>query len=374
MVQDITAARSVQEALREKEARAQMLIGSIDEIVFELDAQGTYVNIWTANDALLVRPRAQLLGRRVTDVLPEEVTRSFFQVLPGVLEEGQPATIEYPLDLPDGRHWFLARINPLSRAAGRPPTVCFLARDITERKRIEESLERNDRMKTEFISTAAHELRTPLTTLLGFTELLMQPRFRDILSTEEKGEFLREIYAKGRQLTRIVEDLLDLSRLETGQTLPLRRQPIDLGALLEKEIRSFQGRFPSHCLELVLTDPCPPDLPVDAGRLEQVVENLLDNAIKFSPAGCRITLTGRLIEEGYLLAVRDEGRGLTPEQRERVFDKFYRADASNTAAPGLGLGMCIGRQIVEAHGGRIWVESEVGRGTTVFFTLPLASR
>jgi signal transduction histidine kinase len=118
----------------------------------------------------------------------------------------------------------------------------------------------------------------------------------------------------------------------------------------------------------------PVDLCLDPGKIHEVLENLLSNAVKFSPAGGSIRVSGKRLDGEYEVTVEDEGIGMTPEEVVRIFDKFYRADASNTAISGLGLGMSIVRNIVEAHGGRIWIESEPGRGTRVHFTLPLGDR
>jgi len=243
--------------------------------------------------------------------------------------------------------------------------------DITLRKRAEQVLIDMDRIKNEFISTAAHELSTPLSAMMGYAELLRDPEAFGTFSDAQKREFLNEVYDRGEALNRIVDDLLDISRIESGNPLPLDRQPTDLVEVLRKKARLFLTADSGHTIRLDLPEQAESTLlRIDRHRIDQALDNLLSNAVKYSPAEKEIFLKARPTCEGWEVRVEDQGRGMNPEQLERVFDKFYRADASNTAAGGLGLGMSIVRQIIEAHGGQIRVESVVGQGTSVIFTLP----
>jgi PAS domain S-box-containing protein len=247
--------------------------------------------------------------------------------------------------------------------------VATVARDIRERLRAEEALRASDRLKTEFISTAAHEFRTPLTTIQGFAQLLLQ---EDGLSAAERQELLDYILQKAQALGRIVADLLDISRMETGQALPLDRTFCTAAQLfgpLQLLLRSFpdNGRF-----QLTIRDgDC--QLEADRNRFAQVVENLIDNAVKYSPPGTPICIEGHASNGEYEITITDQGIGMTEQQVARIFDKFYRGNFSNTGAGGIGLGMSVVRNIVEAHGGRIWVLSTPGLGTTVRLRLPVAS-
>jgi len=246
-------------------------------------------------------------------------------------------------------------------------------REIVQRRQVEAVLRQTDRMKNEFISTAAHELRTPLTSVVGYAELLLHPETVGGLAETQRREFLQEIYEKAGALAKIVDDLLDISRIEAGHAVPLQKEPCDLGELVRREVAHLQLQAPGHRIELLLPAGGAP-VVVDRHKLVQVLENLVGNAVKFSPAGGVIRVSVDAAAGSCQVAVADEGIGMTPEQVARVFDKFYRADASNTATGGLGLGMSIVRQIVETHGGRIWVESEPGKGTTVRFSVPQAEK
>jgi signal transduction histidine kinase len=240
-------------------------------------------------------------------------------------------------------------------------------RDVTLRKKAEAILRESDRMKTEFISTAAHELRTPLTTILGFTQVLLSP---EGLSDPERMEFLACIHQQARELSGRVAELLDIARIEAGQGLALKRVPGTADELVN-QLSPLLRSGPDHSrFELAIAAPAAP-LVVDKAKMAEVFENLLSNAIKYSPPGSPIRITGEVAGECYHFSVADQGIGMTPEQIARVFDKFYRANAADTAVAGLGLGMSIVWNIVEAHDGSIWIESEPGRGTTVHLLLPL---
>ena len=202
---------------------------------------------------------------------------------------------------------------------------------------------------------------------VGFSQVLLTA---ENLEEEQKREFLTYIHERGMALADIVSDLLDIARIESGQGLPLKLEPygsLDLTAQLNRLVPGFGG---DHRFDILLEElPC--NLRVDGRRMTQVLENLLSNAIKYSPGGGAIRIEGKLAGGEYRLAVIDRGIGMSPEQVVRVFDKFYRADATDTAQEGIGLGMSIVKYIIEGHGGRTWVESAPQQGTSVYFTLPL---
>jgi PAS domain S-box-containing protein len=236
-------------------------------------------------------------------------------------------------------------------------------RDVSHLKKLE-------RMKDEFLSTAAHELRNPITSILGFSELLLT---RADLLEEERERFLHYINEHASHLKKLVGDLLDISRIDSGAGIITRAEPLSLSALLEQEMQAWQAANPKHTYHLQADDHCP-KVYADHDRVLQVIRNLLSNATKYSPSGGTITLCASPVG-GYLeITVADEGIGMTDEELTHLFEKFWRADASSTAIGGTGLGLVIVRHIVEQHGGHIWIDSVKGKGTTVHFTLPLVDR
>ncbi len=170
-------------------------------------------------------------------------------------------------------------------------------------------------------------------------------------------------------LGNIITDLLDISRIESGLGFSLNKAPCNIADIISGAITPFREQFPKHQFQVVLPEGSV-ELMVDKEKIEQVLENFLSNAVKYAPEGGLIRVTGELSEEHYQVSIEDPGIGMTREQVEKIFDKFYRADASHTATPGTGLGMSIVKYLVEAHGGKVWVESELGKGTTVRFIIP----
>lgn len=229
----------------------------------------------------------------------------------------------------------------------------------------------NDRMKSEIISTAAHELKTPLTSILGYTEILLNPEVYSHGDNWNRQELLKEIYAKGEALAGIVDSMLDLHRIESGRPIPLDMGECDLSQTLKKEVDFFQLNHQTHHLQFAQTSSQPILVRCDTHKIIQVLENLLGNAVKYSPAGSRIRVELRQQESDVHISVADEGIGMSEEVLARVFDKFYRADASNTAVQGFGLGMSVVKQIVEAHGGHIRIESSPKAGTLVHCCIPV---
>lgn len=224
-----------------------------------------------------------------------------------------------------------------------------------------------NRMKTEFLSTAAHELRTPLTTIRGFSEVLLNRRD---LTEDEKGKFLNYINQQSVNLENIISELLDISRIESGLGFRLKRKVCSINGIALKLIENYRISFPNHTFvsELDETDT---SVFADCEKIEQVMQNLLSNAVNYSPGGAKIQVSTKLAKDNYRVMIKDSGIGMTPEQVKKIFEKFYRADSSDTAPMGTGLGMSIVKLIIEAHNGKVWVESQLNKGTRVIFTLPI---
>jgi PAS domain S-box-containing protein len=252
-----------------------------------------------------------------------------------------------------------ARSSVVREKNGNKAGIITLLCDVTREREV-------DRLKSEFISTAAHELRTPLTSVKGFSELLISQDF----DQPTREEFLSIIHEKAKVLEKIVADMLNLSRVESGRIIHLETSPCELSEILNDWAEAFCRESTKHPLELFLPNS-KTRLFIDKEKIVQVLDNLASNAAKFSAPGTLIQLVCEKNDQEFRVSTKDQGIGMTPEQSKRIFDKFYRVDASNTSAPGLGLGMAIAKSIVEAHGGRIWVESVFGQGTTATFTLPM---
>ncbi len=234
------------------------------------------------------------------------------------------------------------------------------------------ALLKSDQLKSEFISTAAHELRTPVSSIMGFAELLSDPSLSGALNEEQKQNCQNEIYENCERLDKIIDDILDLSRIEAGRSIPLDKQPTSIATLLTKVINRFRLKA-THQLTLEIKPGTPETMMIDGHRINQVLENLLSNAIKYSPKDSRVSVIVDREGGRCQVLIADQGIGMSKSQLSKMFDKFYRADTSDTAVRGLGLGMSIVKQIVEEHGGTISVDSFPGEGCKVYVALPITT-
>lgn len=225
-----------------------------------------------------------------------------------------------------------------------------------------------DHYKAELISTLAHEMRTPLTSIKGYsTALLMEEA---AFKPETQREFLEIIDRECDILEDLISDFLESSTIDAG-TMKIDLQPVRLPRLAVKAADEVGRRFPKHFLLVDFSDEFPL-VDADPERILQVLRQLLDNAAKYSPKGGLIVLQGKIIEDKAVISVADEGVGIAPEDLNHLFDRFFRAKSnSGTQIIGTGLGLPISRAIVEAHGGLIWAESQLGRGSAFYFSLPL---
>jgi signal transduction histidine kinase len=230
------------------------------------------------------------------------------------------------------------------------------------------ALEELARLKDEFVSQVSHELRGPLSPIFGYAELLIEQRE----SPEAVQRYAGVIQEGAGRLQRLVDDLLDLNRLESGR-YRLERQPVPVGDLLERRARELRHLSTRHTI--VLNAPATlPAVDVDPDRVSQVVTNLVTNAVRYSPDGGEIRLRAARQGDTVIVSVSDQGIGIPADRVGRIFEKFYRVDNSVTrSVSGTGLGLAISRELVEAHGGRMSVESTPGAGSTFSFSLPVAS-
>jgi PAS domain S-box-containing protein len=232
------------------------------------------------------------------------------------------------------------------------------------------AIQKSDQLKTEFITIAAHELNTPLASIRGYVDLLSHAEEFGPFSAEKSREFLNVIDGKVDMLSRIVNDLLDVSKIEGDYSLPVEKKPTSIRTLLTQVVSHFEQCSSRHTFSLRVDDATPEMLSVDEGRVTQLFENLVGNAVKYSPDGGAIELETIAKSDCLLIIVTDQGIGMTADQLERIFEKFYRADTGDTSIRGFGLGMSIVQEIIKAHGGGIVIESVAGKGTRIELSLP----
>jgi len=336
--------------------------------IFGIDANGK-VNEWNDTAAKITGfTKDEVLGRDlVKEFITDDYQKNVKAVLDDALQGKEASNYEFPLFTKDQRR-LMVLLNASTRRNidGNITGVLGVGQDITELERFREKAE-VDRMKTDFLSMAAHELRTPLTSIQGFSEIMLS---RQNIDTKQRQRYLGLINKQALRLGEIINDLLDISRIEAGKSFTIEKESCIIGESIELVAEPFIVQSKIHKFEIMLPDKSI-ELNVDKEKMDQVLRNLLSNAVKYSPDGGKIQIKGKLEKDSYHVSVQDEGLGMSPEQVDKIFDKFYRADTGNTAIEGTGLGMNIVKHIIEAHDGEIRVESEPKIGTKVTFILPL---
>jgi signal transduction histidine kinase len=232
-------------------------------------------------------------------------------------------------------------------------------------------LEAASRHKSDFLATMSHELRTPLNAIIGFSEVLHEQMFGEL--NERQVAYVRDVLEAGRHLLSLINDVLDLAKIEAGR-MELELSEVDIPDVLRGAVSMHSERASRNGIVLALTtEPSEIEITADERRVRQIVFNLLSNAVKFTPAEGRVDVSARLDDGHVEIAVADTGPGIAAEDRETIFEEFEQTLDGKKKEEGTGLGLPLSRKLVELHGGRLWVESEVGRGSTFRFTLPVES-
>ena len=344
------------------------IVAKLRDALIVLDGQRRVTGWHGASARMLGWGTDEVMGEPIDDLLePRDANGNPTTIGPSdpscvlTISTGTPEQ-EFLVETKGRRELWLGACCSFERDGdGRISRITVLARDITRRKRI-------DLAKSEVISAVAHELRSPLTSVKGFTSTLLHrwDRFDD----DTKKHLLVTIESDADRVTRLIGELLDVSRIEAGR-LELRRYPIDITEIAEK----VTGRLAPTAANHVLSMAFPPDFPPvygDPDKLEQVLTNLVENATKHTESG-KVIVTGAVEDSRVRISVADQGEGIPKEHRLAVFGKFFRRSSGRAGSPsGTGLGLFISKGLVEAHGGRIWVESGEGGGAVFTFTLPLA--
>jgi len=325
--------------------------------------------------SLLHAPAKIMVGSMVANYLSsEELSRLVERTRP--LWQGEVDTVEgdSPAIRADGSEvWLHWSVTSVRRPNGKIDYFLAMFEDITSKHEAEEAamanlagLERLNELKSEFVSMVSHEFRTALVGIQGFSEIL---RDESVGADEVKG-LATDINKDAQRLNRMIGEMLDLDRMEAGK-IRLNPKPVDLNALIREVIDRAQVASARHTIKTDL-DRALPIVTADGDRLVQVVSNLLSNAIKYSPDGGEVGIATRAEDGMVHVSVRDHGLGIAPEFVDRLFGRYERFESNRTSkVVGTGLGLAISRQIVELHGGRIWVDSQVGSGSNFQFTVPI---
>ncbi len=349
------AQRQQRQTSLDAKAQQQVLFNSMLEGLLLLDRSR---KVYLVNRAFknLFGLKTELRGKTIVEALRlhelDELVRRV---------EAEQQVLDFEIKLPDlNERWLQVNAAVITNAAGERDGTILVFRDLTRLKQLE-------RTREEFVANVSHELRTPLSLIKGYVETLLDGASGN---PEVAERFLKIIERNTQRLDLLIQDLLTISALESGR-MKLDLQPVDLSALVEKVFVDLHSKADNKNVELVN------DLPVltahaDVNRLDQVFANLVDNAIKYGRANGAVRVAGKTLADGRLeIFVQDDGPGIPAEALDRVFERFYRVDkARSRDQGGTGLGLSIVKHIVQAHGGEVRVESEMGKGATFFFTVP----
>lgn len=352
-------------------AQLERILSTATDGIIAVDKDGRYFYANEAAERLLGVPKGDLLNKtfdqlnlKITnlkgDPLPIDET-AFHKVLK---TQSGVYGLKLVIERDDGESVVtLTNAAPLYDYSGDFDGMVAIFTDITEQNEIQERIHA-------FHHTLAHDLRGPLTVISGHAEML-----KDAIDTGTVNSIsmqnIVEIMSSAEKMNRMIEDIVDSSRLEGGQFM-LERESINLKPFVFSLMRNSARIIPSSRLIIKISDDLPP-VSADPDRLERIFQNLLSNALKFSPPASEVIVQARRVGNDLCVSVTDEGKGIAPEDCSQLFKRYFQVKGPKSSR-GVGLGLYISRLLVEAHGGHIWVESKIGKGSTFQFTLPIVSQ
>ena len=259
-------------------------------------------------------------------------------------------------------------VNLLTALASQSKVAIENARLFSEIDEKGHQLQIANRHKSEFLASMSHELRTPLNAIIGFSEVLLDSSLK--VTEEEQSQFLTDIFSSGKHLLKLINEILDLSKIEAGK-MELHIEPALLGDIFDAVQSTMRPLAAKKAIDLHIESDCGLDpFPMDGARIKQVLINLVANAVKFTPEGGQVWVRSQACDGIVRIEVEDTGPGIAAEQHEQIFLEFQQAGSETGKPEGTGLGLALAKKFVEMHGGKIWLESEVGKGSRFFFTLP----
>jgi PAS domain S-box-containing protein len=347
--------------LRSADQPYRLMVEQMREGALTLSADGTILYCNNRFAELVAYPPERVAGRMFTDfVAPDDRQRVKTLLLSDAFRDEVQLRSSTDVLNP-------AQISSIALKIDDVRTTAVVVTDLTH-ERVERGLRESSRLKDEFLATLSHELRTPLNVILGWTRMLLA----DHLPDSSRRHALELIDHNAHVQAQLVNDLVDMSRMSTGK-LRLELEPMPIVPALEAALDSIRPAALVKGLSIHTSFDVPSDVNVlaDDTRLQQVLWNLLSNAVKFTPAGGAVDVNSARVDGEVRVSVADTGPGIASKDHERIFEEFRQTEAGVEQREGTGLGLALSKRLVELHGGRIWVDSQPGKGSTFVFTLPV---
>jgi len=335
-----------------------------------LGLDGTYYEAHSPHADLLAAPPSDLVGKKVSKVLPKEAADTVLEALREAHDKGFSQGKQFQLTLEKGDLWFELSVSRKALGAGQEPRFIVLSRDITERKNIEKGLKEISDMKSEFVATVSHELRTPLTVIKEGNALINDQVYGKL--TEQQSKITNMVGNNIKNLEKLISDLLDISRIESRKQ-ELKPVEFDICEAMDTLVKDLEIKAREK--KIGITMECPfkggQHIYADADKFRQIVTNLIANAINYNKEGGNVHISGADEGEFLKIEIADTGVGIKEENMPSLFERFRQFDRVPGSGPkGTGLGLAITKSLVEMHGGKIWAESKYGVGSKFVFTFP----
>ena len=379
-MRDITERKYAEEALRKSEQKYRNIIETANEGIWMLDASGKTIYVNSMMAQMLGYTEEEMMGRRLFDFVDADIHTEIEKYLER-LKKGSKEVHDLKLSRKDGTYLYtLFSTSPIFDDREQYIGALGMFTDITERKRAEElriekeHLEYASRAKSEFLASMSHELRTPLNSVLGFSQLLDEGVAGEL--NEKQKHFVDDIYTSGQFLLNLINDILDLSKVEAGKIV-LNKEKMHVSDTIDEAITLIKEKAMKHIIKIKKEiDPELKFIDADKQRVKQILFNLLSNAIKFSKeSGGTVTISVKKEGDMAEISVSDTGIGIKPENMEKLFLKFEQLEKGiSEKYGGTGLGLAICKQLAELHGGSIWAQSKYSEGSTFTFTIPLEAK
>jgi PAS domain S-box-containing protein len=359
------------EEVREGKAYIENLVENAGDAIISTDLEDRILTWNRGAEVIFGYSKEDIVGKILAILVPPGRPGELEEIRSKVQRTGVIRNLEVRRKRKDGVMIDVAlAVSPIHDTAGRTTGYLHLSKDITENKRYEQRLKELDKLKSDFVSNVSHELRTPLTAIKGSVDNMLDGITGSM--NEKQTRYLARIKSNADRLTRLINELLDLSRIEAGK-IDLKPANLSLVSLAQEVAENIR---PVALEKLISLEVAAADdgttAWADRDKIIQVLMNLIGNAVKFTPERGKVTVAVHKNGDRWVeISVADTGPGILPEEASRIFDRFYQiAQAEKQKAKGTGLGLAICKALVEMHGGKIWMESEVGKGSTFSFTLP----